>query len=152
MDAFSKHRSSQTWPLVLSPHAIRSPELQMIPDAGAPRRIRNPGRRGIAADLHAFVPRFPLEALFSRHPEYRRLRYELDAAERRLGALQASHASESRLANCHVRIGKATAAVTRFLLEHLPQTEPAGATILNREFSSEGELVGESETPVEVGS
>jgi hypothetical protein len=112
--------------------------------------LRNPGRRGITADLYAFPVRLPMEAPFVRHPEYRRLRYAFDVAERRISRLTAVGASSQRIGDAQQVVNVAGAAIAGFLLRHVGQEEtPPAPVVLTRELDADGTLVSETETPVE---
>lgn len=121
----------------------------MIPDAPAPKRIRNPGRRGLAAETYRFPLRMPLETLFRDNPKYRILRYAFDAAERKLAILQATGAPTGRLKTASARLNAASGKCAEFVLRNLPQVEPAGPVVLTRELESDGTLTSETETPVQ---
>lgn len=118
-------------------------------DTSPRRRIHNPGRRGLNAEGYRFPLRMPLESLFRDSVEYRILRWEFDAAERKLTLLTATRAPSSRLLRAQARITAASAKCAEFMLRNLPAQEPTGPTVLTRELDADGMLVSEVETPVE---
>lgn len=129
----------------------------MNPDVGTPPappppattvRLRNPGRRGYAADCYLFPVRMPLEESLRGDREYRRLRYEFDRLERRLSILSRSGYASARLKTVQDSILRAGNACAEYMIRHLPVAEPPPATILTRELGADGTLESESEVSV----